>query len=299
MNAKMMSVACAMVLAAGGASAQLASADQQDALWGATANGFAQPTFHVTTDGPEGDTVLRSIEFPGGWNYNKFIFAREVTGFAHEGDADDTRVVLGPNATGVAGLAAGGASGNWDRMDEGDAEAFEDALTQVMRNTNLNNFIDNNGSSPYFEFVLELEKPLKDNDPELDEVGEIIFFERGADTANSFLVMEALDTGGNVIGTPVLVHPDEPVSCTPAAHVGVYRSNLSYAGWSQEMGGVSVDLTRFGLSTVERIRVRRARVGHDGLTGDMVAGGRDLNPDFKLVFVQTYDISVPVWFLGD
>ena len=43
-----------------------------------------------------------------------------------------------------------------------------------------------------------------------------------------------------------------------------------------------------------------ARIGSDGLTSDMVSGmERDLNPDFKLIAVQTYEVALPWWAIGD
>jgi hypothetical protein len=151
-----------------------------------------------------------------------------------------------------------------------------------------------------FSFVLEFDRVVRDDEAALDDVGEIIYFERGANTANSYLVIEAVDSSGSVVGNTLLIDPDEPVRCTPEAWVGVFSDDLGYAGWSQEMGGVSIDLTRLGVTELTRLRVRSARVGQDGLTQEMVSsGGKDLNPDFKLVVVQTVNVRLPTAMIGD
>jgi len=119
------------------------------------------------------------------------------------------------------------------------------------------------------------------------------------DAFNSFLLIEAIDENGHLMGTPVLVSPDRPVHTTPEAWVGVFNNDLSYRGWNQEMGAVSVDLNELGVSQVTRLRVSRSTVGENGLTEAMLAGSPDMNPDFKLIFVQTYDVPLPGWMIGD
>jgi len=249
----------------------------------------AQPSFLLETAGPTGEVMLRAIRFPSGLEFREFIHAYSVTGFRHDGNEGSTRVISGTDES------------KRHAATDDNSEAFNDYVLEAFQSNDLNHFIDNDGSNPQFTFDVHFARPIKDNDPDaIDEVGEIIFFERGAHTANSFIVLEALDENGNRIGKTVLVHPDEPVNCTPPADIGVYHNDLSYAGWHQEMGGVSVDLNRFGLDQLQHLRVRSARVGSDGLTSDMVSGmGRDLNPDFKLVAVQTYEIQVPYWASGD
>jgi len=249
-----------------------------------------QPTFVLNNGGPTGEVVLEAIKFPSGHEFQEFIHADSVTNFTFSGSAGETRVI-----------SATDPSKRHRVMGPGDFAAFNDYILEAFQSNDLNHFIDNGGSNPSFSFDVHFNKPIKDNDPgTIDEIGEIIFFERGAHTANSFIVLEGLDEHGNRIGNTVLVHPDEPVNCTPPAEIGVYKNDLSYAGWYQEMGGVSVDLDRFGLTELQHLRVRSARVGSDGLTSHMVSGmGRDLNPDFKLIAVQTYDVALPAWAVGD
>jgi hypothetical protein len=293
-------VAAAAGVASAAVLASVALASQRGAEDGADANG-PQPTFHIRTDGPDGDSFVTAIDFGDGVLFRQFIHAARVTEFWHEGKAGSTRVVAGPRiSSGSEPHRLGNADGDPGSVSEADERAFNAYLGAVFQSTNLNNFIDNDGSSPRFSFVLEFDRAVEDNDPGPDKYGEIIFFERGANTANSYLVVEAIDSGGEVLGNPVLIDPIEPVQCTPPAYVGVFKDDLTYAGWYQEMGAVSIDLSRLGVTKVERLRVRSARVGQDGLTQQMLATeGKDLNPDFKLVLVQTRDVAMPAWKLGD
>jgi hypothetical protein len=258
-----------------------------------------QPMFVVETDGPTSGAHLRQIKFTNGFEFRDFIFASDVTDFRHSGTASATRII---SATDKGKRhRAGDADGDPSDVSQVDAEAFAEHILAAFQDTDLNHFLDNNGSNPEFSFVVHFNRPIKDNEPgQIDEIGEIIFFERGANTANSFIVLDPLDENGNQIGKTVLVSPDEPVSTMPRAQIGVYRNDMSYAGWHQEMGGVSVDLDRFGVESLQHIRVRSARIGRDGLTSEMVSGmGRDLNPDFKLIAVQTYEVELPWWAIGD
>lgn len=255
-----------------------------------------QPIFNVDYEGPSGTNTLMSIDFGGGLVFNKFIHATQASNFYMEGSSGATRIVRAPDSdVGPEPMKAPTASSS-----DSDKLEFETRLTEVFQNTNLNSFIDNQGSSPYFSFVLELEKPVKDDEAgDDDSVGEIIFFERGRNVANSYILLEALDEDGNVIGTPYLLDPDTPIEMSPSVQAAVFRGNLSYAGWSQDLGGVSIDLGKLGVSSLTRLRVSRPTVGENGMESGMLTGGRDLNPDFKLVFVQTYNVMLPAWMIGD
>ncbi|MEM8758328.1 MAG: hypothetical protein AAGF47_11165 [Planctomycetota bacterium] len=262
---------------------------------GSAAGQERQPTFNVDYTGPNGSSHLRAIDFGGGLVFRQFIFADRATNFQFDGRSGATRVVTAPDCVvGPEPMAA---------PDMNDSEAvaeFESRLTEVFANTALGNFVDNQGSSPWFSFVLEMEKPIKDNKHgEDDTIGEIIFFERGADVANSYILLEALDAEGNVMGTPYVIDPDQPISISPSVWVPVFGGNLQARSRSQEVGGVSVDLDKLGVAELSRLRVSRPTVGEHGMTQDMLSGGRDLNPDFKLVFVQTYDVALTGWFVGD
>ncbi|MEM9165658.1 MAG: hypothetical protein AAGB48_01390 [Planctomycetota bacterium] len=258
-----------------------------------------QPVFEVDYEGPRGTNTLEAINFGAGLKFKKFIFADAVTNFVGDSDprnAGQTRIVRGPDSD-VGPEPANAPLAN--HSDAAHAE-FEQLLTEVFRNTNLNSFIDNHVRNPYFSFVLELEKPLKDNEPGADDqIGEIIFFERGAQVANSYILLEALDADGNVIGTPYLINPDTPIEMSPPVQACVLNLNELKYRWSQDLGGVSIDLDKLGVESTSRIRVSRPIVGEHGMTSGMLGGGRDLNPDFKLVFVQTYNVALTGWFVGD
>ncbi|MEL6499141.1 MAG: hypothetical protein AAGJ54_10380 [Planctomycetota bacterium] len=258
-----------------------------------------QPVFEVGYEGPRGTNTLESINFGGGLRFDTFIYATEVTNFVGGDDENDrghTRIVRGPDSdVGPAPMNAPLATDAPEQVRE-----FEQVLAGVFQNTNLNSFLDNHTRNPHFSFVLELEKPLRDDDAGDDDlVGEIIFFERGAQVANSFILLEALDADGNVMGTPYLINPDTPIEMSPPVQACVLSMNALEYRRSQDLGGVSIDLGKLGVSSTSRIRVSRPVVGQDGMEGSMLGGGRDLNPDFKLVFVQTYNVTLTHWAVGD
>ncbi|MEL6797830.1 MAG: hypothetical protein AAFO89_13545, partial [Planctomycetota bacterium] len=266
---------------------------------GAAAGQDNQPVFEVNYEGPRGTNTLEAINFGGGLRFKKFIYATAVTNFEGSSDSRDrgqTRIKRGPDSdVGPAPMNAPLATD-----DPSQIRQFEQVLAGVFQNTNLNNFLDNNTRNPHFSFVLELERPLRDDSEGDDDlVGEIIFFERGAQVANSFILLEALDADGNVMGSPYLINPDSPIEMSPPVQACVLGgANFDYRR-SQDLGGVSIDLGKLGVSETSRIRVSRPVVGHDGMEGSMLGGGRDLNPDFKLVFVQTYNVTLTHWAVGD
>ncbi len=266
---------------------------------GTAAGQTNQPVFEVDYEGPRGTNTLEAINFGAGLRFTKFIYANAVTDFQgtdQQRSYGQTRIVRGPDSdVGPEPMKAPLAT----HSDEAHAE-FEQQLVGVFQNTNLNSFIDNMTHNPHFSFVLELEKPLKDDDQGDDDlVGEIIFFERGARVANSYILLEALDADGNVMGTPYLVDPDIPIEMSPPVQACVLSTGDFSYRFSQDLGGVSIDLGKLGVSSTSRIRVSRPTVGENGLTNAMLSGGRDLNPDFKLVFVQTYNVKLTHWAVGD
>ena len=277
-----MSMAAAVVCACGAAAAQ-----------------NQQPIFEVDYEGPRGTNTLEAINFGAGLKFTKFIYATEVTNFVGDSDSrteGHCRIARAPDSD------VGPAPMNAPLTNHSDAahDNFDQQLAGVFQNTNLNSFLDNHTRNPHFSFVLELEKPLKDDDEGDDDlVGEIIFFERGAQVANSYILLEALDADGNVMGTPYLIDPDTPIEMSPSVQACVLSvNNFNYIR-SQDMGGVSIDLGKLGVSETSRIRVSKPVVGENGLTSSMLTGGRDLNPDFKLVFVQTYNVKLTHWAVGD
>ncbi|MEO1715715.1 MAG: hypothetical protein AAFR76_01270 [Planctomycetota bacterium] len=266
---------------------------------GAAAGQDNQPVFEVNYEGPRGTNTLEAINFGGGLRYTKFIHAADVTNFegsSNDADRGQTRIVRGPDSNvGPTPMNAPLATDDPSQIRE-----FEQVLAGVFQNTNLNSFLDNHTRNPHFSFVLELEKPLRDDSEGDDDlVGEIIFFERGASVANSFILLEALDADGNVMGTPYLINPDTPIEMSPAVQACVLSMNSLEYRRSQDLGGVSIDLGKLGVSETSRVRVSRPVIGRDGMEGSMLGGGRDLNPDFKLVFVQTYNVTLTHWAVGD
>lgn len=258
------------------------------------------PTFAVWTSGPRGHSILRYIDFGNGFLYEQFIYVKSVENFEHEGSPGSSRIVAGPESEAHSPKhRLGNADGNPDDVTSFDRDAFADSIRLCFRNSNLNNCLDNNGSEPYFSFEMTLDRELRDNDIEPDGIGEIIYFDRGPTGANSFMIIEAIDADGNVLGNPLLISPADLAETTPKAESGTFDDDLNYSNKSEKFGAVSIDLSELGVQRVSRLRVRQPSVGELGLSEADLTGNIDLAPDFKLLFIQTYDLLIPDAFLGD
>ena len=113
----------------------------------------------------------------------------------------------------------------------------------------------------------------KDDDPDPDDFGEILYFERGAGSGNSWLKMQAVDETGAPLGPWLVVGPNETLQTTP--ETVVYRSD-------QKMGTTSIDVSRLGVSELSYLRISNDVTGESAYTG-----GGDQSPDFKIMIVMT------------
>jgi len=259
-------------------------------------------SFRVLSEGTigRGDVTLDSVEFDDGRRWNKFIHASKITEFDTQGSLPGgVKITTGPDTTGNAGPSSlEGMDGDSSSISDADHDLFADRILAAYKDDNLNHFFDTNSKAGSFSYVVEFEKEVRDNDSGPDNVGEILWFERGGNGSNSWIVFEAVDELGRVVGNTVLVSPQHDAHTEPRAYGATLRDDLSYKSY-QAMTAVAVDVSSLGVSSFKRLRVRSAMNGYDGFSTSMMQSGQDVNADFKLMVIQTYDISMPAWALGD
>ena len=237
-----------------------------------------------TVEDENGDAFLDSVEMPDGSVFTQYYRPVAVQGFAFtqcQGDA--IAVKGGANITeGMPGTHLLG-----DMVDDGataeftndDVAAFSELVRDTFANQNLNSYIDMGGEDPDFEFILEFDLVLKDNDPEPDDFGELLYFERGRDGGNSWLTIQAVDANGDPLGPELAVGPCETVLTTPP--VMVMGSNQQY------FGAVAIDISRLGVSETSYLKVRKTLTTDSGYF-DAGQSQEDFNPDFKFMAVITH-----------
>ncbi len=249
--------------------------------------------FHVVGPGtevagqshnPQGDVFLKSVEMPNGETFTHFYKPIAVTGMT-VGSGDGKRVAVngGSDITvGTPGKFYVGrevSDGNENEPTAADVAAFTPRVLEAMQSTNLNHYFDNSGRNPYFEFVMEFDLPLKDNDPDADDFGELLYTERGAGFGNSWITIQAVDADGNALGPALAVSPFESRQTNPPTQV---TSNSS-----QYIGAVSVDISRLGVSETRFLKVRKTSTSDDGYSFAHQSQ-EDFNPDFKFMAVITH-----------
>jgi hypothetical protein len=253
-----------------------------------------KPTFHVSaSNGAKGDVIVSKMEIGKGLMYEQFIYATKVENFQYEGETGAMRVVKGDNVT------TAGRTGTLEAMDADprsvstkDRELFSALMLESLRNVNLNHFVDLRRDVRW-SMDVSFDVLIEDNAPKADGVPEIVFFERGAGGGNSCLTIEALDAQGNVIGTPIALTSADGVHTSPMASVGTFDDALRQSG-SQEMTGVALDLSLLGVTHASKLRLRTPVKGDRTTDGGSWQSG-ELQPDFKIVIVQTKHVQVPTW----
>jgi hypothetical protein len=116
-----------------------------------------------------------------------------------------------------------------------------------------------------YSFILEFEQTVHDSEPALDDVGELLVFERGRGAGDSWFLLEAVDEKGQSVGRPQLVGPRELHSTVPPSHVRVGRSR------TEEVGAAAIDLTRLGVPSLRFLRVSSPHLGRNGFVGGDIA----------------------------
>ncbi len=229
---------------------------------------------------PQGDAKLTSVEFPSGDEFIFFYKPVAVTDVQYSGTLSQWRVRAGSNTTnGLSGdYIFGTADGNSANQTSEDREAFADLILQAMQSDNLNQYVDLSGSGNEFSFIIEFDRSVMDNDADQDDFGELLYFERGAGSGNSWLKIQAVDENGAALGPWLVIQPSETVQTTPVTTV--YNS-------SQTMGTTSIDVSRLGVSEFKYLKISNDVAGEAAYSG-----GGDMAPDFKFMSVMTNEAQI-------
>lgn len=243
-------------------------------------------TFHVSGavigGDNQGDAILDSVEMPNGDEFTEFYLPVAVHDMDYTHDGTRMSARGGTNCT--IGLnyehKIGQAEGTTTNVSATDRTVFEGKLLEVMQTPNLNNYVDFSGDPGAWSFIIEFQHIIRDDDPNPDDSGELLYFERGSGSGNSWLTIQAVDENGNALGPPLAVSPDETLATSPPAIVAL----------GQGIGAAAIDLSRLGVTSARFLKVSRPNSGEGGYTSGERA------PDFKFMSV----IVVPVFeALGD
>ncbi len=232
----------------------------------------------------QGDAVLNTVEYPSGDAFIHFYKPVDVSDIEYDGNASSWRVRGGDNCT--IGLTG------YYKLSSVGLESFHDLMLTAFRNNNLNNYLDA-GSGISFSFIIEFDLVVKDNDPDPDDFGEILYFERGSGNGNSWLKIQAVDENGAPLGPWLVIGPNETVQTTPVTTV---KSG-------QTIGTTAIDVSRLGVSEFKYLRVSNRMEDDDDDDDDededdddddddddeesAYTGGGDTRPDFKIMAVMT------------
>lgn len=250
------------------------------------------PTYNVTgpatgasPDG-DGDGFLQSVAYSDGQEYLYFYRPVAVTDLTFSSDSNANFAVAGgTNITiGDPGVfAIGDPDGNPGDVTAYDIAIFETKVLYALGNRNLNSYPMVTKDWTDFSFIVEFEQEVRDNDPGPDDLGELLYFERGIDTtsANSWIKMQAVDADGNALGPWLVISPAETVGTTPLTYTGMAWIYETY------MSGTAIDVSRLGVTEFKYLKVANVEAGDPGYTS-----GGDLNPDFKLMFVVTDPLDI-------
>lgn len=281
------------------------------ALMLASTGAVAAPIFHVsgpatTAGGHEGDALLTGVSFgSASFGADDFIYTANVSNVTYTGALGQFRIASGPktsktdpdprvNTTSFQPIET--LDGDGTSVSAEDRRLFANEIRDAFRNRNLNNYVDLIDPGESYALTVTFASELVDNDPGADDdVGELLYFERGFGGSNSY-VMIGLDNDGQPVGSPltvmagqVVIDPrDEsrfsPLALTPRTEVSIYDSAGNVIG-AQEMEGLALDLSEaFG---VDRIRSVRVSVPPGELVGVGPGGHYDTAPDIKLIGLDT------------
>ena len=247
---------------------------------------FGQPAqFHMTgpaTQGDqEGDALIESVEMPDGSVFDTFYRPVGISHFTYSGSGTRFSAFGGSNCTigynYALDLKDAVNDGGGDNDTAADRSAMPQHILAVLKNQNLNNYIDISTNNSW-EFVMAFDLPLMDNDPNPDDLGELLYFERGFGGGNSWIIFVAVDENNVPLpgAEPLAISPHETVDTTPWT---VLKSG-------QRMGAVAVDISRLGVSKTSYLRVMRPQSGVGGYTSG------EKRPDFKVMAVITHPLQL-------
>jgi len=236
--------------------------------------------FHMTgpaTQGdPQGNALIESVEMPDGSVFNTFYRPVGISHFSYSGAGNKFSAHGGSNCTIGYNSAlqlkdVDGQGGK--KPSAADIAGMPAHILAVLENQNLNNYVDTSTNKSW-EFVMEFDLPLKDNDTSPDDFGELLYFERGSGGGNSWLTFMAVDENNNPLpgAEPLSISPAETVDTTPWTVLRL----------GQRIGAVAIDLSRLGVSETSHLRVTKAQPGVGGYTNG------ERRPDFKVMAVITH-----------
>lgn len=241
---------------------------------------------------PRADAWLRQVEFDGGVTVEaaNVIFPSAVTDLHFAGSPGEFRVVSGPDTTGTSGFqrieALDGDAGSVSTEDQ---RLFGQHVAAAFQNTNLNNYLDLIPSFRDFGFEIRFDRPIVDNDPGADAVGEILYFERGMIGSNSKALL-SVGMNGQVVGRSFVTDPvgrDGPKPTAPATVVATYDAEGNVNG-SQQVEAMALDLSEvFGVTAITSLFVSGTPQPPD------VVDGEDGAPDLKILALSAEVIPEP------
>ena len=227
----------------------------------------------------QGDAAVTQVVYASGDEFIQFYKPVAVHDIEADGDLRKFLIRAGANCTtGLSDMNHMIANRNHSQPTQAEKDVFADLALQALQSNNLNNYIDTHSNNVLWSMTIEFEKSVKDNDPEPDDFGEILYFERGAGSGNSWMKMQAIDEDGNALGPWLVIGPTETVQTTPMTRV--YRAD-------QKMGTTAIDISRLGVSECKFLRISNDVMGDSAYTG-----GGDINPDFKLMVVITNPVDL-------
>ncbi|MFK7958901.1 MAG: hypothetical protein AB8G96_00110 [Phycisphaerales bacterium] len=235
-------------------------------------------TFHmsgtaVLNGDREGTAIFEAVEMPNGEIFEHFYYPERVFNLEYNGKPKSLSVRGGKNTDApVRGQMAIGWVGDGKVKDVSaeDLAAFENHLLNAVQFPDVGFYIDFGwGCGTDWSFVIDFGVEVIDNDADRDDRGELLYFERGACSGNSHIVLQAVDADGNPLGPELCIGASETIPTTPATVV------------KQEFGCAAIDLSRLGVDRARYIKVMAAKPG----VGGFIYG--EQNPDFKIMAVYT------------
>jgi hypothetical protein len=226
------------------------------------------------------DGMLDAVEYSNGRKYIFFYEVVDVFDLQYTGDPDLYMVggCSGVTIGKVGFLEWGDADGDQSDVTPADIDAFREGIVRVLSNRNLNNYIDVAAPDLEFSFVIEFDMMVRDNDPDPDDLGELLLFERGIHDGNSWITLQAVDSSGVGLAPALLISPHETSATTPRTYI---------KDTTQQMGGTAIDVSRLGVTEFKYLRVSTTETGDP-----QFAYGGDRNPDFKLMAVMTDQVQI-------
>lgn len=244
--------------------------------YGSPAQFFVTGGSTAPSSDPEGDAFLETVLYANGDSYLHFYHVVDVTDMTFSGNASKIKMRAGTNTTvgpNYGQITLPEMDGNPANVNQNDRNIFRARALEAMQSRQLNNYVSTDDNASNYTLILHFDEMVRDNDPNPDEFGELLYFERGNGDGNSWIKMRAVDEDGDPLGPWLVIGPDETVQTTPFATIGTI---------TQTMGTTAIDVSRLGVTEFQHLQISSDTTGEPAYTG-----GGDQNPDFKLIAVIT------------